>query len=251
VTDVNGNYLIRGLPPGRYTVVIEFSGMQTVNREMNVPLGDTVRLDASMGPAALEETVTVVAETPGILATTQTGENFRVEDIDRLPTGRTLAGIATLAPGLTDNTPNAGQLTIAGAFAYDNVFLVDGVDVNDNLFGTANNLFIEDAIEETQVMTSGISAEYGRFMGGVVNAITRSGGNEFRGSYRLNLRNEAWTRQTPFERERNIERPDRMSQFHEGTFGGPILRDRLWFFAPAGSRTRSCSARSPRPGCRW
>jgi hypothetical protein len=231
VTDVNGNYLIRGLPPGRYTVVIEFSGMQTVSREMNVPLGDSVRLDASMGPAALEETVTVVAETPGVLATTQTGENFRVEDIDRLPTARTLAGIATLAPGLTDNTPNAGQVTIAGAFAYDNVFLVDGVDVNDNLFGTANNLFIEDAIEETQVMTSGISAEYGRFMGGVVNAITRSGGNEFRGSYRLNLRNEAWTRQTPFERERRIERPDRMSQFHEGTFGGPVLRDRLWFFA--------------------
>ena len=75
--------------------------------------------------------------------------------------------IALLSPNVTDNTPNAGQLTIAGAFAYDNVFLVDGVDVNDNLFGDANNLFIEDAIEETQVLTSGISAEYGRFSGGV------------------------------------------------------------------------------------
>jgi hypothetical protein len=230
VTDVNGNFLIRGLPPGRYNVVIEFPGMATVRETATVPLGDTARLDATVGVGTLEEAVTVTAETAGILATTQGGENYRVEEIDRLPTARTLSGIATLAPGLTDNTPNAGQVTIAGAFAYDNVFLVDGVDVNDNLFGTANNLFIEDAIEETQVLTSGISAEYGRFMGGVVNAITRSGGNEFRGSYRLNLRNEAWTRQTPFERERNIERPDNLSQFHEGTLVGPIMRDRLWFF---------------------
>jgi hypothetical protein len=230
VTDVNGNYIIRGLPPGQYTVVIEFPGMTPVRETATVPLGDTARLDAVMALEALEEVVTVTAATPGILATTQTGENYRFEEIDRLPAPRTLAGIATLAPGLTDNTPNAGQVTISGAFAYDNVFLVDGVDINDNLFGTPNNLFIEDAIEETQVLTSGISAEYGRFMGGIVNAITRSGGNIFSGSYRLNLTNEAWTRQTPFERERGIDRADLLSQFHEGTFGGPIAHDRLWFF---------------------
>jgi outer membrane receptor protein involved in Fe transport len=230
VTDTNGNYIVRGLPPGRYTVVIEFPGMSTVKEEVTVPLGDTARLDGNMAVAAVAEEVTVTGSTPGLLATTQTGENFRVEEIDLLPAPRTLAGIATLAPGLTDNTPNAGQVTIAGSMAYDNVFLVDGVDVNDNLFGTANNLFIEDAIEETQVLTSGISAEYGRFMGGVVNAITRSGGNQFSGSYRLNLTNESWTRQTPFERDRGIERADLLSQFHEGTFGGPILRDQFWFF---------------------
>jgi outer membrane receptor protein involved in Fe transport len=230
VTDVNGNYIIRGLPPGRYDIVIEFPGLAPVNETVTVPLGDTARLDATLAMGALAETVTVTAETASVLATTQTGENYRHEDIDRLATPRTLSGIATLAPGLTDNAPNAGQVTIGGAFAYDNVFLIDGVDVNDNLFGTANNLFIEDAIEETQVITSGISAEYGRFMGGVVNAITRSGGNDFRGSYRLNLANPAWTRQTPFERERDIDRPSNLSQFHEWTIGGPVVRDRLWFF---------------------
>jgi hypothetical protein len=151
VTDTNGNYIVRGLPPGRYSVVIEFPGMSSVKQEVTVPLGDTARLDGTMAVAAVAEEVTVTGTTPGMLATTQTGENFRVEEIDRLPAPRTLAGIATLAPGLTDNTPNAGQVTISGAMAYDNVFLVDGVDVNDNLFGTANNLFIEDAIEETQV----------------------------------------------------------------------------------------------------
>ena len=64
------------------------------------------------------------------------------------------------------------------------MFLLNGVDVNDNLFGTANNLFIEDAIDEVQVLTSGISAEYGRFSGGVINAVTKRGGNEFSGSFR-------------------------------------------------------------------
>jgi outer membrane receptor protein involved in Fe transport len=128
-----------------------------------------------------------------VLASPQGGANYKAAEIDALPTPRTLSGIAELAPGLTDNTPNAGQVTIAGGFAYDNVFLVDGVDVNDNLFGDPDNLFIEDAIEETQVLTSGISAEYGRFTGGVVNAITKKGGDIFSGSFRVNLTNPAWT----------------------------------------------------------
>ena len=150
------------------------------------------------------------------------------ELINQLPTGRTPFNIAELAPGLTDNGPNAGQITIAGAFAYDNVFLINGVDVNDNIFGTNNNLFIEDAIEETQVLTSGISAEYGRFSGGVVNVVTKRGGDIFSGSYRHNLSNASWTDETPFETR---ERPDRYSNTLEGTFGGPIVRARAWFFS--------------------
>ena len=117
-----------------------------------------------------------------------------------------MADIAELAPGLTANTPNADQVSISGAFAYDNVFLVDGVDINDNLFGSPDNLFIEDAIEETQVMTSGVSAEYGRFSGGVINAVTKSGGNEFSGSFRTDLGNPEWRDENPFER-RERHRP--------------------------------------------
>ena len=72
--------------------------------------------------------------------------------------------------------------------------MLNGVDVNDNLFGSPQNLFIEDAIEETQVITSGITAEYGRFTGGVVNAVTKSGGNTFSGSFRTGFSNPSWTR---------------------------------------------------------
>jgi len=138
-----------------------------------------------------------------------------------------------LTPGVTDNTPSASQVTISGAFAYDNLFLMNGVDINDNVLGTANNLFIEDAIQEVQVLSSGISAEYGRFSGGIVNVITRSGGNALSGAFRVNLTNPAWTAETPFEQSAGASRASKYSPTFEATVGGPLRRDRLWFFGGA------------------
>jgi outer membrane receptor protein involved in Fe transport len=232
VTDENGRYSIRGLPPGTYTVHYELQGMGPVVREGTVvPLGGIAVVDATMGLASLAETVTVTAEMPSVLATPTAVTNITAREVEVLPIGRTPARIAEFAPGLTDNTPNVGQVTISGAFAYDNVFMIDGVDANDNLFGTSNNLYIEDAIEETQVLTSGISAEYGRFSGGVINLITKRGGNSFSGSFRTNLTNPAWSDETPLEDSRGTQREDKISTNYEGTLGGPIVRDRLWFFA--------------------
>jgi outer membrane receptor protein involved in Fe transport len=231
VTDEIGAYIFRGLPVGTYRIRFELSGMRTVEEEVAVPLGDTVKLDATLALATVQEQVTVVAEIiPPAFVTTQTATNFRSELINALPIGRTPALIAELAPGVTDNTPNVGQMAIGGAFAFDSIFLIDGVDTNDNLFGNTNTLFIEDGIEETQVLTSGISAEFGRFGGGVVNLITKSGGNTFSGSFRVNFAKPSWSTETPLERERNQTRSDTLSKFFEGTFGGPIIRDRLWFF---------------------
>ncbi len=239
VTDENGRYNMPGLPPGAYTVRYELQGMGPVTREtVVIPLGGVAVVDATMGVASLSETVTVTAETQTVLATPTAVTNMTAQQVNVLPIGRTPARIAEFAPGLTDNTPNTGQVTISGAFAYDNVFMVDGVDVNDNLFGTSNNLFIEDAIEETQVLTSGISAEYGRFSGGVINLVTKRGGNAFSGGVRVNLTNPAWSRETPLEVSRGTTRKDQLSKNYEGTLGGPIVRDRLWFFS-AGRRERS------------
>ena len=133
---------------------------------------------------------------------------------------------------MTENSPNANQVVINGAFAFDSAFLVNGVDVNDNVLAQPQSLFIEDAIEETQVLTSGISAEYGRFSGGVINAITKSGGNLFSGSGRDQFQNPSWTTETPFEASRPVPivHTDDLQQVYEGTFGGPLVRDRLWFF---------------------
>src|SRR5205085_199626 len=123
------------------------------------------------------------------------------------------------------------QLTISGGFAYETQFLIDGVDVADNVFGTLNDLFIEDAIEEVQVLTSGISAEYGRFGGGVVNAITKSGGNTFSGSFRTDVANPRWTPLTPFEKENQRDKPkNQLQPTYQATLGGYLVKDRLWFF---------------------
>lgn len=240
VTETNGDYAVRALPPGLYTVSVELTGFQTVEDTVVVPLGGTARFDAVLRAATVTEVVEVTGTAPNPLVSTQIGANYRADEIGALPNPRTPFFIAELAPGLTggDTTPNVNQVSIGGAFAYDNVFLIDGVDINDNLFGTANNLFIEDAIEETQILTGGIPAEYGRFSGGVINAITKSGGNTFSGSFRTNLSRPSWTRETPFEKSRNTNRSDTLSKNFEYTAGGPILIDRLWFFG-AGRNQRT------------
>jgi Carboxypeptidase regulatory-like domain len=147
VTDVNGNYVVRGLPPGAYQVTIELSGMATRTEQTVVALGRTTTGDAVMALAGVTEAVTVEAVASPVLNNPVVGANFRKEEVDELPLGRTPENIAELSPGLTDNTPNAGQRSISGGFAFDNVFLVDGVDVNDNIFATANNLYIDDAVD--------------------------------------------------------------------------------------------------------
>jgi hypothetical protein len=232
VTDMNGIYEIVGLPNGEYVIRFLLEGFTTLEASATVPLGGTIEANATMQVGSVSEAVQVTAVVPTPLASTEISSNIRAAEVNTLPVGRTVFRIAELAPGLTANTPNNGQLAINGAFAYDNIFLIDGVDVNDNLFGTSNNLFIEDAVEEAQVLTSGISAEYGRFSGGVVNVVTKSGGNQFSGSFRTNLYSPTWTSRTPFEVENDNERTGDISDntTYETTVGGPIVQDRLWFF---------------------
>ncbi len=234
VTEADGTFLFRGIPPGIYTLTFEMSGMGTVTKTANVLLGNVSVVDVIMDIAKVQETVNVTAEAPTVLTTPTVGANIKHDDVEALASRRDLEGIANISPAVTEGTTvNAGQLNINGAFGYDNAFMVNGVDVNDNLFGTAQNVFIEDAIQETQVLTSGISAEYGHFSGGVVNAITKSGGNIFSGSLRLNLSNPTWSTLTPYEESKGITRKDTLNKVWEGTFGGPIMKDKIWFFGAA------------------
>ena len=232
ISDENGVYYLRGLTPGTYHVSFDLSGFQPAAREdVTVGIGSIATVDAMMSLASFTETVTVTATAPAAIATGRTSQAFTKAEVDALPVGRRPYDIAELSPGVTTGAFNANQVTIGGSFGFDNVFMINGVDVNDNVQGTANNLFIEDAVQETTVLTHGISAEYGRFSGGVVNVITRSGGNVFSGSFREGLSNPSWVAQTPLERAGNIQHADVLSKTHEGTLGGPMLRDRLWFFA--------------------
>ena len=250
VTDMNGNYELLGLANGEYLATFRLDGFSTLETTVTVPLGGMIETHVSMRVGRVAETVQVAAVVPSPLASTEASVNVTGEQVGSLPVGRSPFRIAELTPGLTANTPNNGQLAINGSFAYDNVFLIDGVDVNDNLFGDADNLFIEDAIEEVQVLTSGISAEYGRFSGGVVNVVTKSGGNQFSGGFRANLYKPDWTARTPFEIENDNNRTGDIADnaTYETTLGGPVFMDRLWFFYANRRARRSANETLPESG---
>ena len=180
VTGENGNYFLGGLPPGDYTLAFEMQGMQPVSERTRVSLAQTSRVDTNLRLSAMEEAITVTASAPAVLETSTVGTNITTQMLDRLPTGRTINAAVLMAPGVSSQ--GIAGPSISGAPSYDNVYLVNGVVVNENLRGQPHDLFIEDAIQETTVLTGGISAEYGRFTGGVINTITKSGGNEFSGS---------------------------------------------------------------------
>jgi hypothetical protein len=134
-----------------------------------------------------------------------------------------------LTPGVSATGPGGSRtraISIAGAQSYESLFLVNGVVVNENLRGQAFNLFIEDAIEETTTTVSGISAEFGRFSGGVVNTITKSGGNEVHGSFRTVFNNQAWESETP----KTVVQTDDINQRYEATLGGWFWKDKIWYF---------------------
>jgi hypothetical protein len=235
-TDATGAYHFRALPPGNYKVSFALSGFGDVERNVALALGAASDLPATMSVASMAETVEVLGGTASILDETQVATSYEYEDVvDRLAVNRNLSAIADLAPGLSDNGPNLNQVAIGGAFAYDNVFLLNGVDINDNLFGTPTNLFIEDALQEISIMTSGINAEYGRFSGGVINAVTKSGGNQFQGSFRTDMTNPKWQDESLVEKNaiaagRGQPHIDDTGFAYSATLGGPVVKDRLWFF---------------------
>lgn len=247
VTGDGGGYSFAGVPPGEYTVKIELEGMQTVTRKVTVGVGQTGRADADLKVAVVNEAITVTAAAPTVLETPSVSANVTSDLVDELPMARTVLAAALLAPGVNDNTPSAGQLSISGSPGYDNLVMVNGVAITENVRHQALNLFIEDAVQETTVLTGAINAEYGGFTGGVVNSITKSGGNEFSGSFRDSLTNPNWQERTPGQKPPlgNTQLLDKLSSVYEGTLGGYVMKDRLWFFG-SGRMTKSDQQRSLR-----
>ena len=227
VSSANGDYILPFLPPGKYSLSFTLTGFQTNQQVVEVKIADTTTATVTLALATVSESITVSARPASEFALTSTvASTYKSEFIEKLPIGRTLTSAVLLAPGVTDNGPS-GNIMISGALSFENLFLINGVVVNENLRGQAVPLYIEDAIQETKVATGSISAEYSRFAGGVVNMITKSGGNAFSGSFRTTFTNDNWRALTPDPNDQTI---DKIVPTYEATLGGPILRDRLWFF---------------------
>jgi len=241
VTGDAGGYQFPALPPGDYTVTFDLEGMQRIEQSAVVGLSQTARADAEMTLTSLAQEITVTAAPPLAVETTEIAASFDAETVNQLPTGRTIDDIVALSPGVTEAGPN-DQLTISGSMSYESLFLVNGVVVNENVRGQPNPLYIEDAVQETTVLTGGVSAEFGRFTGGVVSTVTKSGGNEFSGSIRDSLTNDDWTEKSGFPAQ--VDPIDKTNSVYEGTLGGRIIRDRLWFFAAVRSEDRETGAQT-------
>ena len=233
VTNDVGDYIIPFLPPGDYTLSFELQGFKSASQRTLVTAAGTVPVDARLQISGVSENITVTgavteAFSPGVAASTTLKQDL----IDDLPLNRGLDQTIALTPGVLRTGPsnsNTGnqQIAISGAITSENLILVNGVVAQDNLRRTSLPLFIEDALQETTISTAGVSAEFGRFAGGVVNAITKSGGNAFSGSFRTSFNNDAWRAVTPLQGDQTI---DSLVPTYEYTLGGPVLRDRLWFF---------------------
>ena len=227
VTSVNGDFIIPFLPPGEYTVSFELEGFAPQKKTIGVAMAETQALQIKLELATVTETVTVKGSTSTEVLTTGTiAQTYTARKMENLPIGRTLEAAVLLAPGVSGNGPS-GNIVLAGALSYEGLYLINGVNVNENLRGQPRTLYIEDAIQETKISTGNISAEYGRFNGGVVNMITKSGGNRFSGSFRDSFSNDAWRALRPM----GDTTTDQIVPAYEVTFGGPIMKDKVWFFA--------------------
>jgi hypothetical protein len=244
-TDEQGRFQIPALPPGVYTVRAELAGFapQTLERVL-VTLGSAVELDLTMTLASLSEAVVVQGDTPMVDPhRTQVSTTIETTQIQHLPTnGRNFISFAAITPGVTlDRTPQQGAsatsgLTFAGQRARSNNITVDGLDNNDSVVGAVRAVFSQEAVREFQVLTHSYSAEFGKASGGVVNIVTRSGTNRPSGSAFGFFRDEALNAKEHFEQFNpagdRIDRekaPYGQKQFG-GTFGGPLQKDRMFFF---------------------
>jgi hypothetical protein len=225
VTGPNGTYRIGPLPPGDYQVSYELDGFATLTREVKISAAVNTASDVSMQLATVAEEIVVTGQQAAISESGTGSATYTHDEVEALPIQRDLDSVVLLTPGAGNNEVTGG-VSIAGAMSFENLWTLNGVVINENVRGQELPLFIEDAIQETTTQVSGISAEYGRFQGGVINAITKSGGNEFSGSFRVNLTNDDWQAST----ELSADPVDDINQSYEATLGGYVWKDHLWFF---------------------
>jgi hypothetical protein len=237
VTDDGGRYRATALQPGRYEVSASLSGFSmTPLSGIQATVGATTTVDVSLRPANVAEEVTVTAEAPLIDQTRTDVSNVVSETaIQNLPiNGRRWENFVLLSPGVT-NDGNFGLVSYRGISGLYNNNTVDGVDNNQAFFSEARGrtrasyTISQAAIREFQVGVSNFSAEFGRAAGGTVNAVTKSGTNEFRGEAFYFLRDDAFMAREPFF-PKNVDKPEERRHQFGASLGGPIKRDKAFFF---------------------
>ena len=243
VTSGDGRFVIPTLIPGTYTIKAELQGFQTVTQTgLVLAVGQEVALNLTLSVAGLAETVTVTGESPIVEVTSsKIGSNISNSEIDGLPSqGRNQLSLMQLVPGLTPSlNPGSfegGQFNANGQATTANLFLVDGAYDNDDRRGGSQGTQARvtlDTMAEYQVLTHHYSAEYGGSSGVVVNAVTRSGANRFAGRAFYYYQNDDLNATNYFLKIAGEENPEASSNVFGGSFGGPIIRNKAFWFVNA------------------
>jgi Carboxypeptidase regulatory-like domain/TonB dependent receptor/TonB-dependent Receptor Plug Domain len=257
VTDTSGHYRFVNVPPGEnYKVAATLSGFQPQTKNVQrVFLGQEGTVDFTLR-AAVSEAITVTAEAPLVdVSHTTTGVNVTNRQFESLPTSRTFQQLTTMAPGVNMDMSNSrnAQLgnspQVGASSAPENNYIIDGLSTTDVREGTSGTNLTMNFVEEVQVMTGGYSAEYGRSTGGVFNVITKSGGNDLHGDVFGYYSGKSWTSQDEAiaRRGTTVESSQTESKDAGISVGGPIMKDRLWYFGAFNPSRRTVNLGSWNP----
>ena len=241
-TDDEGNYRLILLPPGRYRVTTTATqGFAAATYEnVTVTVGGQSPLDIQLGLGQANVVIDVSADGQ-IVETTRTSVSSTINEraIENLPVnGRNFLDFATLTPSVIRDPTRQGDLAVGGQKGTLNSLQVDGTDNNNTFFGQSLGRtgtrppyqFSEESVQEFQVNQNGFAAEFGRAGGAVINVVTKSGTNEWHGSVFEYFRDESLNSNTPILTARGAKRPKSQINQFGGTLGGPIKRDRAFFF---------------------
>ncbi|MFL6335151.1 MAG: TonB-dependent receptor domain-containing protein, partial [Pyrinomonadaceae bacterium] len=241
-TNGEGYFNIPQIPPGRYTITVEaakgFARFEQADVEVNLTKVST--LAVTLRPAGATETVEVTASSGAAVdvSTNTTGTNVSTEQFSNFPTQRTVQSLYTIAPtvtrsGLRDASGRDRDPSVAGSSGPENNYILDGVTVSDPAFGGSGANLPFEFVQEVQVLTGAYGADIGKSTGGVFNVITKSGSNDIRGDVFGYFTAKSFVREVkssaiPF----TGSAPNGFSELDAGAdIGGPIKKDKLWFFA--------------------
>ena len=231
ITDDDGKYKITELPPGQYKVTFYTEDGMLERTGVNVSANET----ASVYQAIKRGEVVVMHEPPPEIDVLKTDHGGKIDRamIEKIPQpSRTADGVAANQPGAHNDGIGAAY---SGSTSLENRYLVDGIDITGLTFGNVGTPVLNDFVEEIQVLTGGYNAEWGRAIGGIVNIVTKSGSNKFRGSVFATFSPGFLTarrKQTPINASSIDVTAANIYDLDFGAeVGGPILEDRLWFYA--------------------
>ncbi len=243
-TDNDGNFKFVNLVPGNYRVELEKAGFKRLTREpVVVEVQSAVRLDLTLQIGDVTQVVEITAQTPLLQPeTTSLGQIVDSRKVQEMPlNGRNVLNLVSLVPGVVPQGQSMqnptgtnifawGNYQIGGGAANQSATFIDGAAVNVSYVNLTSLVPTQDAIQEFRVQTNNLSAEFGRFTGGVINLTSKSGTNLYHGSAYNFLRNKVLNANTFFNNRSRIGRPAFTQNQFGGNVGGPVLKEKLFFF---------------------